>query len=76
MPSCGFAETLKNFQEYFVAKSESSTGLTESLHFLTDRRKTMKTREEIRKFCFNTFGITKVTDNLLATYLEALSDVY
>jgi glycosyltransferase involved in cell wall biosynthesis len=73
MPSCGFAETLKNFQENFVAKSESSAGLAESLSSLIDRSKTMKSRQEIREFCSNTFGIIKVTDSLISTYMEAVS---
>lgn len=73
MPSCGFAESLKNFQENFVAKSESSAGLAESLLSLIDRSKTLKSRQEIREFCSNTFGIIKVTDALLSAYMEVVS---
>jgi glycosyltransferase involved in cell wall biosynthesis len=74
MPSCGLAETLRKFQENYVAKSESFNGLAESFSSLIDKNETMESRQEIREFCSNNFGIIKVTESLIATYLEVLSD--
>ncbi len=76
MPSCGFAETLRNFEENFVAKTESSAGLEASLASQLSSSKTLKSREEIREFCSTSFGITKVTDDLVATYRETLNHVF
>ena len=76
MPSCGFAETLRKFEENYVAKTESSAGLEASLAAQLSSSKTLKSREEIREFCSTTFGITKVTDDLVATYMEALNHVF
>jgi glycosyltransferase involved in cell wall biosynthesis len=73
MPSCGFAETLRNFNEDFVSKSESSTGLVDSLGFQMSNSENLKSRDEIKEFCSSVFGIASVTDELFATYLRALN---
>ena len=76
MPSCGFAETLRNFEEYYVAKSETFAGLEESFVCQIGGKEVPKSREDIKDFCANTFGIVKVTDDLVATYMEALNHVF
>ena len=76
MPSCGFAETLSNFEEDYVAKSENLAGLEESFASHIDGKDAPKSREEIREFCSKTFGIAMVTDELVATYMEAQIHVF
>ena len=76
MPSCGFAKTLRNFQENYVAKSESTSALVESLASQLSGIENDKSRDQIIEFCSNTFGITKVADDLVAIYKEALNLVY
>jgi glycosyltransferase involved in cell wall biosynthesis len=73
MPSCGFAGALRNFNENFVSTSESSTGLVDSLESQLSNSKNHKSRDEIREFCSSVFGISKVIDDLFATYLRALN---
>ena len=73
MPSCGFAVTLSNFEEDYVAKSESTSALVESLTSQLSGFEIHKSRDEIREFCSNTFGVRKVADELVATYKEAIN---
>lgn len=72
MPSCGFAGLLRSFNEHYVSRSESTTGLIDSFKSQIINSENQKNRNEIREFCYTTFGITKVTDNLYVTYREAL----
>jgi glycosyltransferase involved in cell wall biosynthesis len=73
MPSCGFAGVLRSFNENFVSKSESTTGLLESFESQLTNVKDRKNRNEIREFCSLVFGIASVTNDLLATYLRAIN---
>ena len=73
LPSCGFAGLLRDFQESYVAKSESTSALADSLASQLSGFEIHKSRDEIREFCSNTFGIAKVADDLVATYREALN---
>jgi glycosyltransferase involved in cell wall biosynthesis len=73
MPSCGFAEILRNFNKNFVSTSESSTGLVDSLGSQLRKSENGKSRDEIREFCGSLFGISKVVDALISSYLRALS---
>jgi glycosyltransferase involved in cell wall biosynthesis len=76
MPSCGFAETLRNFNQNFVSSSEGSTGLLDSLGSQLNNSENHKSREEIREFCYSVFGIARVTDDLFDTYLRAINHGY
>ena len=68
MPSCGLAETLRNFEQSFVATSESFAGLLESFnkHLVKDFGN--KSRKEIYEFCAEMFGMEAVVDSLLQVY--------
>jgi len=76
MPSCGFAETLRNFNQNFVSSSEGSTGLLDSLGSQLNNSENHKSRDEIREFCYSVFGIARVTDDLFDTYLRAINHGY
>jgi glycosyltransferase involved in cell wall biosynthesis len=76
MPSCGFAETLRNFNQNFVSTSEGSTGLVDSLGSQLSNSENHKSPGEIREFCSSVFGIARVTDDLFATYLRAINHGY
>ena len=76
MPSCGFAETLRNFNQNFVSSSEGSTGLLDSLGSQLNNSENHKSRDEIREFCHSVFGIARVTDDLFDTYLRAINHGY
>jgi glycosyltransferase involved in cell wall biosynthesis len=73
MPSCGFAETLKTFEPNFVAASEDLTGLLKSFEKQFASNYSNKTQPEIIDFCTRVFGISSVTDKLIASYKEALN---
>ena len=73
MPSCGFAETLKTFEPNFVAASEDLSGLLKSFEKQFASNYSNKTQTEIIDFCTRVFGISSVTDKLIASYKEALN---
>ena len=73
MPSCGFAETLKTFEPSFVAASEDLSGLLKSYEKQFESNFSNKTQQEIMDFCARVFGISSVTDKLIASYKEALN---
>ena len=72
MPSCGFASQLRDFEAAFVAESEDQMGLLNSFQRFFDSDFELKSREAIRAFCRDTFGISSVTDQLVLTYKKAL----
>lgn len=72
MPSCGFADQLRDFESAFVADSEDQKGILNSFQKFFDSGFDLKSREAIRAFCRDTFGISSVTDQLLQNYKKAL----
>ena len=72
MPSCGFASQLRDFEAAFVAESEDQMGLLNSFQRFLDSDFELKSREAIRAFCRDTFGISSVTDQLVLNYKKAL----
>jgi glycosyltransferase involved in cell wall biosynthesis len=72
MPSCGFAGQLRDFEDAFVAESEDQKGILNSFQKFFDSGFELKSREVIRAFCRDTFGISSVTDQLLQNYKKAL----
>jgi glycosyltransferase involved in cell wall biosynthesis len=72
MPSCGFAGQLRDFEDAFVAESEDQKGILNSFQKFFDSGFELKSREAIRAFCGDTFGISSVTDQLVLNYKKAL----
>jgi len=72
MPSCGFASQLRDFESAFVAESEDQNGLLNSFQKFFDLGFDLKSREAIRAFCRETFGISSVADQLVQNYKKAL----
>ena len=72
MPSCGFASQLQEFEAAFVAQSEDQKGLFNSFQKFFDSGFNIKSRESIREFCSERFGIESVTDQLVQSYRKAL----
>ncbi len=72
MPSCGFAGQLRDFEAAFVAESEDQNGLHNSFQKFFDSGFEIKSRELIRAFCRDRFGISSVTDQLVQNYKKAL----
>ena len=72
MPSCGFASQLRNFEAAFVAESEDQNGILISFQKFFEAGFELKSREAIRAFCRDTFGISSVTDQLVQKYKKAL----
>lgn len=72
MPSCGFASQLREFEEVFVAESEDLRGLIKSFQKFLDADFKIRSRESIREFCTDRFGIASVIDQLLQYYRKAL----
>lgn len=72
MPSCGFADDLRDFEVAFVAESEDQIGLLSSFQKFVDLDFDVKSRELIQEFCRETFGIASVTDQLVRNYKKAL----
>lgn len=72
MPSCGFASQLRDFDAAFVAESEDQKGILNSFQKFFDSGFDLKSREAIRAFCRDTFGISSVTDQLVLNYKKAL----
>jgi glycosyltransferase involved in cell wall biosynthesis len=68
MPSCGFAEILRNFNPNFVSKTESYSGLKSAFEALLRNNFLEKSPSEITLFCRETFGIKKVVDLLETCY--------
>lgn len=73
MPSCGFAYELKKFDTNFVAIGEEVEGLIQIFQFYVDSDFIFRSRDEVRDFCTNTFGISNVTDKLNDLYKQVLS---
>jgi glycosyltransferase involved in cell wall biosynthesis len=73
MPSCGLAETLRNFEPSFVATSESLAGLLESFSKQLVEEFCNKSRKEIYEFCIEMFGIKDVVDSLLQVYKGSIN---
>ncbi len=76
MPSCGFAETLRKFDDRFVSKSETIDGLVSSFKSHMQSSESQKSRSEIREFCSNVFGITNVTNDLLTFYRGVVNHIH
>ena len=74
MPSCGFASQLRNFEAAFVAESEDQNGILISFQKFFEAGFELKSREAIRAFCRDTFGISSVTDQLVQIYKKALAN--
>ncbi len=72
MPSCGFAGQLRDFEAAFVAESEDQKGILNSFQKFFDSGFELKSREAIRAFCRDTFGISSVADQLVLNYKKAL----
>ncbi len=72
MPSCGFANQLRDFEAAFVAESEDQNGIFNSFQKFFESGFQLKSREAIREFCRDKFGISSVTDQLVRNYKEAL----
>jgi glycosyltransferase involved in cell wall biosynthesis len=68
MPSCGFAEILRNLNPNFVSMSESYSGLKTSFEALLQNNFLDNSQLEIRSFCREYFGIKKVVDLLESNY--------
>jgi glycosyltransferase involved in cell wall biosynthesis len=71
MPSCGFSETLRNFEPNFVACSEDLNGLKIAFESISAGSKNPREALDIQNFCANSFGISAVTDAVILTYVGA-----
>ena len=74
MPSCGFASQLSEFDSSFVAESEDQAGLNQSFQRYIDSGFKIRSREELREFCNDNFGISGVVDELMRAYKMALTN--
>ncbi len=68
MPSCGFARELGDFEAAFVAESEDQDGLRKSFQRYVISDFEIKSRESLRNFCNQKFGISAVADQLVRYY--------
>lgn len=75
MPSCGFSELLKTFDENCVAASEDINGLRVSVAALIQRRFLVERRKEIQNYCNDIFSIKSVATDLEEIYSSAISNV-
>lgn len=71
MPSCGFAEILRNFNPNFVSKTESYSGLKSTFEVVLRNNFLENSPSEIALFCREYFGIKKVVDLLETNYARA-----
>jgi len=72
MPSCGIANQLAVFEATFVAESEDQNGINNSFQKSFSSSFQIKSREAIRAFCAEKFGIFSVVDRLLQNYQRVL----
>ena len=75
MPSCGLADSLRSFQESYVATSESMDGVKESFQMQLNENFKSKSRTQISEFISKTFGINSVASSLLQVYRKAIENV-
>ncbi len=75
MPSCGFADILRNFESSFVAESEDLPGLISSFSRQNKSKFMNKSQSEILNFCESTFGIGLVVNQLENLYLQVIENV-
>ncbi len=73
MPSCGFARELGDFEAAFVAESEDQDGLRNSFQRYVNSDFEIKSRESLRNFCDQKFGISAVADQLVCYYKMVVS---
>jgi glycosyltransferase involved in cell wall biosynthesis len=73
MPSCGFANLLGSFDSSFVATSEDIHGLVNSFRSQKENSFAKNTHSSIVAFCETNFAISRVVDQLIATYKNAVS---
>jgi glycosyltransferase involved in cell wall biosynthesis len=68
MPSCGFAEILRNFNPNFVSIAETYSGLKATFESLLRNNFSENSPSEITLFCREYFGIKRVVDLLESNY--------
>lgn len=72
MPSCGFANIIRSFDPSFVATSEDIHGLVNSFRSQKENGFVKNTPSSIVAFCEENFAISRVVDQLIATYKNAV----
>ncbi len=75
MPSCGLAESIREFDETFVATSETIQGLMESFERQLDSNFNTKSAASIINYCKANHSIEAIAQELLLTYEMADANV-
>jgi glycosyltransferase involved in cell wall biosynthesis len=71
MKSCGISETIRKFNDAFVCRDESTTGLIEAFNRLVNGH-SAKEREVLINFCEQNFSIANVALSLSTNYNQII----
>lgn len=69
-PSCGLSDTLRSFNKYFVAETESVFDIAKRVEYWMKRSLSPEDHEKLIDFCRSQFSIVELTNALITIYQQ------